>query len=139
MSTNHAQFRQKIKGFEALVYKNYGKNLRKVTLVGYGAAIQNTNVDTGTARLCWRVSSGEVDTSISTKPDAKPRKGSGPTGTETAVSGIDVVSMKIKMGDYSNVYISNNLMYIGFLNRRYDYLDNILDEMDRASAKLNGD
>lgn len=104
-----------IRKFQNKIKRASNTTIRKTTLAAYGGVIRGTRVDTGAARLNWNVNLGSIDYTTRTAPKNAPAKGAGATGNETRASGALSASIKIKAGDLSDVFISNNLPYINSL------------------------
>jgi len=132
---NFMNFNAKLQKFAKDTDKEMGTKLRKTVLAGYQGAISTTNVQTGRARMSWRVAIGAVDTSVAREPESAPKKGTHATGTERQQSGMDKVAMQIKAGEMGNVFISNNVFYIDYLNKRYDYMNNIVSVMQKVAQE----
>ena len=134
MSMNNfsRSFAVDIAKFDLQLHRELSSKLRKATINGFRSAITQTRVDTGTARLNWRVSLGDINTSTSKDPSIKPKKGQSPSTTEYMTSGMEAVSVTLKSGFLGNIYISNNLDYIGLLNWMDDYETGIVRSVEEG-------
>ena len=132
MSNYNRSFAVDIAKFDLQLHRELSSKLRKATINGFRSAITQTRVDTGTARLNWRVSLGDINTSTSKDPSIKPKKGQPPNTTEYMTSGMEAVSVTLKSGFLGNIYISNNLDYIGMLNWMDDYETGIVRSVEEG-------
>ena len=114
--------------------KGYSAKLRKATINGFRSAIMSTRVNTGHARINWKVSLGDVNTNTVGKPKTTPKRGTTPNTDEFKMSGVEGVAVTLKRGLIDNIYISNNLDYIGYLNWLDDYESNIVKSVENALA-----
>ena len=108
------EFARRIKTYGRNVEKNVGRAIRETALVADRELVLATPVDTGRARSNWVVNLGSAVTD-SYDPYMLGKKGStGAANAQAAIAqGSAVIGVR-KNGQ--DIYISNNLPYIGRLN-----------------------
>lgn len=109
-------FSKRIKAIADGVEKNSDSTVRKVVITVASAVSLATPVDTGRARANWRTNLGGP-IRATREPFAKGKDGS--TGAQN-VAGVTAEAQQVtasyKGGSGAEVWISNNLPYIGVLN-----------------------
>lgn len=96
------------------IEKNADTLVRKVAITVTSSVVLATPVDTGRARANWRTALGAAERGVR-DPFATGKKGS--TGAQN-ISGVIAETQRVVAGYQGNgeVFISNNLPYIGPLN-----------------------
>jgi hypothetical protein len=108
-------FSKRINQIAADVEKNSNAMVRKTVITVASAVALRTPVDTGRARANWRTNIGGP---LTARVDNFPKGKKGTTGAAAAGQAINDATSKMEGFNKSgvDVYISNNLPYIGRLN-----------------------
>lgn len=107
-------FSKRIRRRAADIERNINRTVRQVALVADRELVLATPVDTGRARSNWFVNLGAPNRSVS-EPYFPGEKGS--TASSNSQAAIDQATQVISRRQIGqDIYISNNLDYIGSLN-----------------------
>lgn len=126
-----SRFELDIMRFNKRLRGECGKVMRKATFSLYAGVVAGTRVDTGRARQNWNVSMLSPDFTTRDAPNAPSARGSSPSTSEMAESGLQGVSMQIKAGSFGDVWISNGLAYVPALERMDQFIDPTIAEVRR--------
>lgn len=114
---NLSQFAGRMRTYSSRIEKNAERLSRRVASNVVKAVVEATPVDTGRARSNWVVSFGSPR--LDTRPPHAPGRFLGRSERANWAAAVAAAENVLKFRSSKDIWISNNLHYIGLLNNGY--------------------